>query len=123
MVASKPSAHKLGSDQPRLGHLKYYVERPETCDDSRHITDDVWSSRSNTTHRFFFLQFDDDVDQILEATVKGGADRQLQAMKTIIVSIAAERFGEEVKKCSGTTYSKNQRAVRIHNIRQEMKAL
>ena len=68
-------------------------------------------------------QFDDDVDQILEATVKGGADRKLQAMTTIIVSIAAERFGEEVKKSSETTYSKNQRAVRIHNIRQEMKAL
>ncbi|XP_031418446.1 uncharacterized protein LOC105897391 [Clupea harengus] len=42
---------------------------------------------------------------------------------TIIVSIAAERFGEEEKKSSGTSYSKNQRAVRIHNIRQEMKAL
>lgn len=68
-------------------------------------------------------QFDDDVDQILEVTVKGEADRKLQAMTTIIVSIAAERFGEEEKKSSGTTYSKNQRAVRIHNIRQEMKAL
>ena len=68
-------------------------------------------------------QFDDDVDQILEVSVKGGADRKLQAMTTIIVSIAAERFGEEEKKSSGTIYSKNQRAVRLHNIRQEMKAL
>ena len=67
-------------------------------------------------------QFDDDVDQILEAMAKGEADRKLRAMTTIIVSIAAERFGEE-KKSSGTSYSKNQRAVRIHNIRQEMKAL
>ncbi|XP_061896514.1 uncharacterized protein LOC133645675 [Entelurus aequoreus] len=44
-------------------------------------------------------------------------------MTTIIVSIAAERFGEEEKRSSGTTYSKNHRAIRIHNIRQEMKAL
>ncbi|XP_060938981.1 uncharacterized protein LOC133018922 [Limanda limanda] len=68
-------------------------------------------------------KFDDDVDQILEAMAKGEADRKLRAMTTIIVSIAAERFGEEEKKSSGTSYSKNQRAVRIHNIRQEMKAL
>ncbi|XP_061905517.1 uncharacterized protein LOC133651562 [Entelurus aequoreus] len=44
-------------------------------------------------------------------------------MTTIIVSIAAERFGEEEKRSSGTTYSKNHRAIRIHKIRQEMKAL
>ncbi|XP_061925310.1 uncharacterized protein LOC133664585 [Entelurus aequoreus] len=68
-------------------------------------------------------QLDDDVDQILEATAKGEADGKLQAMTTIIVSIAAERFGEEEKRSSGTTYSKNHRAIRIHNIRQEMKAL
>ena len=55
--------------------------------------------------------------------MEGEADRKLRAMTTIIVSIAAERFGEEEKKSSGTSYSKNQRAVRIHNIRQEMKAL
>lgn len=68
-------------------------------------------------------QFDDDVDQILEAMAKGGADRKLQAMTTVIVNIAAERFGEEEKKSSGTSYSKNQRAVKIHNIRKEMKAV
>eukprot|EP00064_Thunnus_orientalis_P008291 superscaffoldBa00000977_g8314 len=43
-------------------------------------------------------------------------------MTTIIISIAAEWFGEEEKKGSRTPYS-NQRAVRIHNIRQEMKML
>ena len=43
-------------------------------------------------------------------------------MTTIIVTVAAERFGEE-KKSSGTSYSNNQRAVKIHNIRKEMKAL
>lgn len=51
------------------------------------------------------------------------ADRKLQAMTTIIVNIAAEGFREEEEKGSRTPYSKNQRPVRIHNIRQEMKAL
>lgn len=44
-------------------------------------------------------------------------------MTTIIVNIAAEGFREEEEKGSRTPYSKNQRPVRIHNIRQEMKAL
>ena len=79
-----------------------------------------WPAASMTS---LWKQFDDDVDQILEAMAKGDADGKLQAMTAVIVSIAAERFGEEEKKSSGTTYSKNQRAVRIHNIRQEMKAL
>lgn len=79
-----------------------------------------WPAASMTT---LWKQFDDDVDHILEATAKGEADRKLQALTTIIVSIAAERFGEEEKKTVTTTYSKNQRAVKIHNIRQEMKAL
>ncbi|KAL7869384.1 hypothetical protein AOLI_G00133720 [Acnodon oligacanthus] len=43
-------------------------------------------------------------------------------MTTIIVRIAAELFGKEEKKSSRTSYSKNQRAVKIH-IRKEMKAL
>lgn len=68
-------------------------------------------------------QFDDDVDQMLEAMAKGEADRKLQVMTAIIVSIAAERFGEEDKKSSITSYSENQRAVKIHNIRKEMKVL
>ncbi|KAJ8367333.1 hypothetical protein AAFF_G00320820 [Aldrovandia affinis] len=56
-----------------------------------------WPAASMTS---LWKQFDDDVDQILEAMAKGEADRRLQAMTTIIVSIAAERFGEEEKKSS-----------------------
>ncbi|KAJ8390514.1 hypothetical protein AAFF_G00103110 [Aldrovandia affinis] len=36
-----------------------------------------------------WLLFDDDVDEILEATAKGDADRKLQTMTTIIISLAA----------------------------------
>ncbi|XP_063056078.1 uncharacterized protein LOC134450153 [Engraulis encrasicolus] len=44
-------------------------------------------------------------------------------MTTIIVRMAAERFGEEERKSSGTSYTRNHRAQKVHLIRQEMKAL
>eukprot|EP00064_Thunnus_orientalis_P001631 superscaffoldBa00000112_g1634 len=80
----------------------------------------TWLAANMTS---LWMQFDEDVNQILEATVTGEDDEKLQAMTTIIVSIAAEWFGEEEKKGSRTPYLKNQRAVRIHNIGQEMKVL
>lgn len=40
-----------------------------------------------------WCQFDKDVDSILEATMKGGADRKIHTMETMIISIATERFG------------------------------
>ncbi len=64
------------------------------------------------------------VQQILEATMGGDVDRKMQAMTTIIVSIASKRFGEEVKEGgSKGSHLKNQREERIHNIRLEMKTL
>lgn len=61
-----------------------------------------WPAASMTS---LWEQFDEDVNQILEATVKGEADRKLQAMTTIIVSMGAERFGEEEGKSMRTSYS------------------
>ena len=81
---------------------------PSIKSDRRRIK---WPADSKTS---LWKQFDDDVDQILEATAKGEADRKLQVMTSTIVSIAAERFGEEEKKSSTTLYSMNQRAVKIH---------
>ena len=79
-----------------------------------------WPAAKMTT---LWSQFDDDVDQIMASTTKGSAEGRLQTLITIIGSIAAERFGEEEKKDQKTPYAPNQRATRIHNIRQEMKAL
>lgn len=67
-----------------------------------------------------WVQFDKDVNQILETTVK--ADGKLQSMTTIIASMGAKQFGEE-EKSTRTPYSKNYREVRFHNIRQETRAL
>lgn len=60
--------------------------------------------------------FDEDADKELEATVKGDVERRLQTMTTIIVSMAAERFGIEEGKRPKQPYSMNQRAVKTHNI-------
>lgn len=68
-------------------------------------------------------QFDEDIDKVLEATEKGDVDRRLQAMTTIISSLAQERFGVEEKRSTPTTYSMNHRAAKIHKIRQELKSL
>lgn len=60
--------------------------------------------------------FDEDADKMLEATAKGDVERRMQTMTTIIVSMAAERFGIEEGKRPMQSYSKNQGAVKIHNI-------
>ncbi|KAJ8348797.1 hypothetical protein SKAU_G00273860 [Synaphobranchus kaupii] len=70
-----------------------------------------------------WLQFGEDGDSILEATAKGEADRRLQTMTTIIVSLAAERFGLEEKRTAKLPYTMNNRASKIHQLRQELKSL
>lgn len=68
-------------------------------------------------------QFDDDMDGILEATMKGGADRKLQTMATVVISIATERFGSVEKRVATNQYSKNRRAEKISQLRQELRVL
>ncbi|KAJ8362267.1 hypothetical protein AAFF_G00386670 [Aldrovandia affinis] len=70
-----------------------------------------------------WLLFDDDVDEILEATAKGDADRKLQTMTTIIISLAAERFGTVKERGTKTPYVKNRRAEKISQLRQELRKL
>lgn len=70
-----------------------------------------------------WLQFDEDTDSILEAIAKGEADRRLQTMTTIIISLAAERFGLEEKRTAKLPYTMNNRASKIHQLRQELKSL
>lgn len=57
---------------------------------------------------------------MLEATAKGDVDRRLQTMTTIIVSLAVERFGTLEKRTERTPFTMNQRAAKIHQIRQEL---
>ncbi len=68
-------------------------------------------------------KFDKDADRMLEATGKGDVEKQLHTMTTIMVNMAAERFGVEEVKSAKKHYTKNQRAAKIHNIRKELKGL
>lgn len=70
-----------------------------------------------------WCQFDEDVDSTLEATTKGGADRRLKTMTTIIVSLATERFGTVEKRVTKSKYTKNHRAEKITQLRQELRLL
>ncbi|KAJ8014696.1 hypothetical protein DPEC_G00018330 [Dallia pectoralis] len=70
-----------------------------------------------------WLQFDEDVDTIMEVVGKGDADRRLQGMTNIIISLAAERFGVEEKKAVNRPYIMNNRANKIHQLRRELKSL
>lgn len=40
-----------------------------------------------------WLQFDEDLDQVLDTTARGDADQKLLSMSVMIISIGAERFG------------------------------
>ena len=59
-----------------------------------------WPQACKTT---VWEQFDKDVDKVLEASMKGDVDQRLQAMTTIIISLAQERFGAEEKRPAWTT--------------------
>lgn len=44
-------------------------------------------------------------------------------MTTMVISFAQDRFGGEEQRATQTPYIKNHRAVKIHNIHQELKPL
>lgn len=102
---SAQSLHVTEPVPPGLPLEKKRIKWPQACKTT------VWE------------QFDEDVDRVLEASAKGEVERKLQAMTTIIISLAQERFGEQDKKPPRSTYTMNQRAVKIHKIRQELKSL
>ncbi|XP_053170226.1 uncharacterized protein LOC128354001 [Scomber japonicus] len=68
-------------------------------------------------------KLDDDLEGILKATMKGGADRKLQIMATMVISIATERFGMIEKRAAAKPYSKNRRAEKISQLRRELRDL
>lgn len=71
-----------------------------------------------------WLQFDEDVSNIIQAAAKGNAESRLQTMTTIIGSYASERFGRiEKGKIKHTPYTMNRRATKIHHLRQELHTL
>lgn len=79
-----------------------------------------WPQSSKRTE---WKQFDEDVDQVLEVTAKGNVDHRLKTMTTLIVNIAAERFGTEAPKPTPSANAPNHRARKIQSLREELKLL
>ncbi len=76
-----------------------------------------------SSRRGEWQQFDEDVSQVLEATAKGDVDHRLRTMTTLIVNIAAERFGIEASKPVPTAYAPSHRARKIQCLREELRLL
>lgn len=77
-----------------------------------------WPQASKT---LAWQKFDKDADVVMEATAKGDVARRVQTMTTVIVCMNVERFAGEEDKGARQPYTK--RAVKIPNIRKELKAL
>ena len=79
-----------------------------------------WPSAKETVSEW--LQFDEDVSEIIRTTSKGNADRWLNILSTIIVSYTKEKLGlyEGEKE---KTYRKNLGANKIQDLRRELRAL
>ncbi|KAK0145691.1 hypothetical protein N1851_015413 [Merluccius polli] len=70
-----------------------------------------------------WCQFEEDVDQVLEATARGDADQKLRTMCTMIVSIAVERFGTKEQHTINGAGEPNRRQKKISQLRQELRLL
>ena len=59
---------------------------------------------------------------MLEATLKGSAERKAEALTTVTYSLCAERFGTEERK-EKKRYEPSRRRRRMEQIRRELKSL
>ncbi|XP_057679566.1 uncharacterized protein LOC130908003 [Corythoichthys intestinalis] len=104
-------------------HRSQSLHVPESPNPSRVVPQQriKWPPASRRSE---WLQFDEDVSTIIQATAKGDVDCRLQAMSTIIVSYGSERFGRMEKgNTEATPYTMNRRATKIHQLRQELRTL
>ena len=70
-----------------------------------------------------WLQFDEDMGNIMQTISKGDIDSRLHSMTSIIISYAAERFGYDEKGKPRAPYTKNRRAAQIQQLRHELRTL
>ena len=65
-------------------------------------------------------RFDDDMSKELQAMSKGGTDKKLYTLTTIITSFTSETFGCVVVRQKNAPYSKNGRKIQIKNVHKEL---
>lgn len=70
-----------------------------------------------------WIQFDEDLDQVLEVTARGDADQKLRMMSAMIVSIGAERFGIKEQWPTRGLGEPNRREVKISQLWKELRLL
>ena len=70
-----------------------------------------------------WLQFDEDLDQVLDATARGDADQKLLSMSAMIVSIGAERFGIKEQQPTKRLGEPNRREVKISRFGRSLDCL
>ena len=79
-----------------------------------------WPKASDKT---LWKQLDEDLDNILEASLQGPVDRKLTTLTTLIYSVGKERFGLEEERVQKDTPRPNRRQTRIQNLRRELRQL
>ncbi|XP_063050108.1 uncharacterized protein LOC134444859 [Engraulis encrasicolus] len=70
-----------------------------------------------------WLQFDEDLNQVLDATARGDADQKLLSMSAMIINIGAERFGIKKQQPTRRSGEPNRRELKISQLRQELRLL
>ncbi|XP_052223860.1 uncharacterized protein LOC127839510 [Dreissena polymorpha] len=79
-----------------------------------------WPKASDKTS---WTQLDEDLVNILEASMQGPVDPKLSTLTTLIYSVGKERFGLEEERVRKEPRRPNRRQVRIQNLRRELKQL
>ncbi len=103
-------------------HRVLSLHIPEPPNPSRVVQQ--WIKWPPASKRSEWLQFDEDVSNIIQATAIGDADSRLQTITTIALSYALEKFGWiEKGKTKSTSYTMNRRATKVHHLRQELRTL
>lgn len=121
--SSQEAPHSTGDLSAPAPSQSHRRDSPNTTSDTQPMTEKVrWPQANNNTA---WNQLDGDLDRVLEATLAGTAEKKINSMTTIIITMARERFGtEERKGSSGTPVNQpNRRAREILQLRREIKTL
>lgn len=121
--SSQEAPHSTGDLSAPAPSQSHRRDSPNTTPGTQPMTAKVrWPQANNNTA---WNQLDGDLDRVLEATLAGTAEKKIDSMTTIIITIARERFGTEERKGSSETQvnQPNRRASEILQLRREIKTL
>ena len=117
--SSQEAPHSTGDLSAPAPSQRHRRDSPNTTSGTQPMTEKVrWPQANNNTA---WSQLDGDLERVLEATLAGTAEKKIDSMTTIIITMARER-SEERKGSSGTKVNQpNRRAREILQLRREIK--